>query len=72
MINEYILHEVECLACDGSMRELMMSMMNGHSPTEFSDCSFLEAFGPDFLTSQNLAKPYEDYTVEGNNLSTIK
>ena len=33
MTNEYVLHEVECLICDSSMRDMMFNMMHGVNPT---------------------------------------
>jgi hypothetical protein len=53
MLNEYILHEIERLVCEDSMKELMLNMVNAQA-TELSDSSFIDSFGQDFLSSPNL------------------
>ena len=53
MLNEYILHEVERLVCEDSMRELMLNMVNSQA-TELSDSSFIDSLGPDFLSNPNV------------------
>jgi len=69
MTNEYVLHEVECLICDGSMRDMMFNMMNGVNPTDLPDTSFVEAFGPDFLTASSPAASAENCADESRNHS---
>ena len=49
MLNEFILHEIERLVCEDSMRELMLNMVNAQA-TELSDSSFIDSLGPDFLS----------------------
>lgn len=53
MMNEYLLHEIERLVCEDSMKELMLNMVNSQA-TELSDSSFIDSLGPDFLSSPSV------------------
>ena len=53
MLNEYILHEIERLVSEDSMKELMVNMVNAQA-TELSDSSFIDSLGPDFLSNPNV------------------
>lgn len=44
LLNEHILHEVERLVCEDSMKELMLNMVNAQA-TELSDSSFIDSLG---------------------------
>ncbi len=50
LLNEFLLHEVERLVCEDSMRELMVNMVNSQA-TELPDSAFVESLGPDFLSN---------------------
>lgn len=52
MLNEFLLHEIEKLLCEDSMKELMLNMVNCQA-TELSDSSFIDSLGPDFLSKPN-------------------
>lgn len=50
LLNEYLLHEIERMVCEDSMKELMVNMVSAQA-SELSDASFIEWLGPDFLSS---------------------
>ena len=56
LLNEYILHEIERLVSEKSMRELMINFVNGHQPPELPESNFIESLGPDFLSNPNLIR----------------
>lgn len=54
LFNEYVLNEVERLAFEESMRELMVNMANAHTSPDLFNATFVDTLGQDFLTSQTV------------------
>lgn len=61
MLNEYILHEIERMVCEDSMKELMLNMVNAQA-TELSDSSFIDSLGLDFLSNPNVFQSEQNFT----------
>ena len=59
LLNEFILHEIERMVLEESIKELMLNMVHSQ-PTELPDISFMDSLGPDFLSNPNLIQTHYD------------